>query len=134
LKILCNNHSIKPTEHHVKLPRVEQVNRIWPPTPLDGRPCVRLGWFIESMPNVSPWWWCLWGELCWCLTGFSYSSYHRKPTEQEFFVPAPKKMLPPEFFRTQIVVNSLPAFDAHERQLFDKLLWGLVTSTIFVRC
>jgi hypothetical protein len=31
-------------------------------------------------------------------------------------------------------VNSLPAIDAHERQLFDKLLWGLVTSTIFVRC
>jgi hypothetical protein len=31
-------------------------------------------------------------------------------------------------------VNSLTAIDAHERQLFDKLLWGLVTSTIFVRC
>jgi hypothetical protein len=31
-------------------------------------------------------------------------------------------------------VNSLPAIDAHERQLFDKLLWGLVTSMIFVRC
>ena len=33
-----------------------------------------------------------------------------------------------------ILVNSIPAIDAHERQLFDKLLWGLVTSTIFVRC
>jgi len=30
--------------------------------------------------------------------------------------------------------NSLPAIGAHERQLFDKLLWGLVTSTICVRC
>jgi len=30
--------------------------------------------------------------------------------------------------------NSLPAIGTHERQLFDKLLWGLVTSTIFVRC
>jgi hypothetical protein len=29
--------------------------------------------------------------------------------------------------------NRLPAIDAHERQLFDKLLWGLVTSMIFVR-
>ena len=33
-----------------------------------------------------------------------------------------------------LVINSLTAIDAHERQLFDKLLWGLVTSTIFVRC
>jgi hypothetical protein len=32
------------------------------------------------------------------------------------------------------MVNSLTAIDAHERQLFDQLLWGLVTSTIFVRC
>ena len=32
------------------------------------------------------------------------------------------------------IFNSLPAIDAHERQLFDKLLWGLVTSTIFVHC
>jgi len=32
-----------------------------------------------------------------------------------------------------LCVNSLPAIGAHERQLFDKLLWGLVTSTIFVR-
>jgi hypothetical protein len=32
------------------------------------------------------------------------------------------------------ILNSLPAIDAHERQFFDKLLWGLVTSTIFVRC
>jgi len=31
-------------------------------------------------------------------------------------------------------INSLPAIGAHERQVFDKLLWGLVTSTIFVRC
>ena len=35
---------------------------------------------------------------------------------------------------TTIVVNSLPAIGAHERHDFDKLLWGLVTSTIFVRC
>ena len=31
-------------------------------------------------------------------------------------------------------LNSLTAIDAHEHQLFDKLLWGLVTSTIFVHC
>jgi len=33
-------------------------------------------------------------------------------------------------------LNSLTAIaiGAHEHQLFDKLLWGLVTSTIFVRC
>jgi len=30
--------------------------------------------------------------------------------------------------------NRTAAIGAHERQLFDKLLWGLVTSTIFVRC
>jgi hypothetical protein len=34
----------------------------------------------------------------------------------------------------RIAVNSLPAIGAHERQVFDKLLWGLVTSTMFVRC
>jgi hypothetical protein len=28
----------------------------------------------------------------------------------------------------------MAAIDAHERQVFDKLLWGLVSSTIFVRC
>jgi hypothetical protein len=32
-----------------------------------------------------------------------------------------------------VFLNSLPAIDAHEHQFFDKLLWGLVTSTIFVR-
>jgi len=26
------------------------------------------------------------------------------------------------------------AIGAHERQVFEKLLWGLVSSTIFVRC
>jgi hypothetical protein len=31
-------------------------------------------------------------------------------------------------------LNSLAAIDGHDRQFFDKLLWGLVTSTIFVRC
>jgi hypothetical protein len=30
--------------------------------------------------------------------------------------------------------NRMAAFDAHERQVFEKLLWGLVSSTIFVRC
>ena len=32
--------------------------------------------------------------------------------------------------RTHSLVNSLPAIaiDAHERQFFDKILWGLVTS------
>jgi hypothetical protein len=32
------------------------------------------------------------------------------------------------------LLNSLPAIGAHERQVFEKLLWGLVSSTIFVRC
>jgi hypothetical protein len=36
--------------------------------------------------------------------------------------------------KSKKVINSLPAIDAHERQLFDMLLWGLVTSTIFVHC
>jgi len=35
---------------------------------------------------------------------------------------------------TPRIVNSLPAIGAHERHDFDKLLWGLVTSTVFVRC
>jgi hypothetical protein len=30
-------------------------------------------------------------------------------------------------------LNSLPAIGAHEHQVFEKLLWGLVSSTIFVR-
>jgi hypothetical protein len=30
-------------------------------------------------------------------------------------------------------VNSLTAIGGHDCQLFDKLLWGLVASTIFVR-
>jgi hypothetical protein len=47
----------------------------------------------------------------------------KKPSEREFFVPA----------RTDLGVNSLPAMGAHERPLFEKLLWGLVSSTIFVR-
>jgi hypothetical protein len=35
---------------------------------------------------------------------------------------------------TLIIVNRTAAIDAHERPLFEKLLWGLVSSTIFVRC
>ena len=34
----------------------------------------------------------------------------------------------------QKMFNSLTAIGACERQLFDKLLWRLVTSPIFVRC
>jgi hypothetical protein len=30
-------------------------------------------------------------------------------------------------------LNSLTAIGGHDRQFFDKLLWGLVTSMIFVR-
>ena len=33
-----------------------------------------------------------------------------------------------------VCLNSLPAMGAHERPLFEKLLWGLVSSMIFVRC
>ncbi len=32
------------------------------------------------------------------------------------------------------VVTSLTAIGGHDRQFFDKLLWGLITSTVFVRC
>ena len=35
---------------------------------------------------------------------------------------------------TDSLVNRTAAIGAHERQVFDKLLWGLVTSTIFVDC
>jgi hypothetical protein len=31
-------------------------------------------------------------------------------------------------------LNRMAAIDAHERQVFEKLLWGLVSSTIFVHC
>ena len=31
-------------------------------------------------------------------------------------------------------LNRMAAIDAHERQVFEKLLWGLVSLTIFVRC
>ncbi len=37
--------------------------------------------------NGTPWWWCLCGEFCWCLTDFSYYFYHRKSMGREFFVP-----------------------------------------------
>jgi hypothetical protein len=48
-----------------------------------------------------------------------------------FFLPEKPEMSPAgEWWG----LNSLPAIDAHERQLFDKLLWGLVTLLIFVRC
>ena len=33
-----------------------------------------------------------------------------------------------------LIVNRMAAIDAHERQVFEKLLWELVSSTIFVRC
>ncbi len=36
------------------------------------------------------------------------------------------------YFLTEF--NRMTAIGTHERQVFDKLLWGLVTSTIFVRC
>jgi hypothetical protein len=32
------------------------------------------------------------------------------------------------------VVTSLTAIGGHDRQFFDMLLWGLVISTVFVRC
>jgi len=35
--------------------------------------------------------------------------------------------------KKMIALNSLTPIDGHDRQFFDKLLWGLVTSTIFVR-
>ena len=33
-----------------------------------------------------------------------------------------------------VFVNRMAAMGAHERPLFEKLLWGLLSSTIFVRC
>ncbi len=38
--------------------------------------------------NGSPWWWCLWGGLCWCSMEFLHYSYCTKPTKQEFIVSA----------------------------------------------
>ncbi len=37
----------------------------------------------------------------------------------------------PENLSPKVLFNSLTAIGAHERQLFDKLLWWLVTSTVF---
>ena len=37
-------------------------------------------------------------------------------------------------FSYECLINSLTALGAHKHPLFDKLLWRLVTSTIFVRC
>ena len=47
--------------------------------------------------NGTPWWWCLWGELCCCLMDYLYYSCSNKSTGQEFFVPT----------RTLIRVNLL---------------------------
>ncbi len=47
----------------------------------------------------------------------------RNPYKWEFFVPA----------GTDLAVNSLTAIGGHDRQLFNKLLWCLVSSPIFVR-
>jgi len=33
-----------------------------------------------------------------------------------------------------MILNSLTAKDGHDRPLFDKVLWCLVSSPIFVRC
>ena len=38
--------------------------------------------------NRSPWWQCLWGELCSCSTEILYYSYHKNPMGQDFRVPA----------------------------------------------
>jgi len=38
------------------------------------------------------------------------------------------------YLGSQMTINRTAAIGAHERQVFDKLLWGLVTSSIFVRC
>ncbi len=54
--------------------------------------------------------------VCLCLAS-------KKPSEREFFVPA----------GTDLGVKLLTAIGARERQLFDKLLWRLETSPIFVR-
>jgi hypothetical protein len=35
--------------------------------------------------------------------------------------------------KTFLAFNSSAAIGGHDRQFFDKLLWGLITSTIFVR-
>ena len=54
--------------------------------------------------NRTPCWWCLWRELCWCWRNFLYHSYRRKPTKQEFFIPAQNYFVTT---RTQIVVKLL---------------------------
>ena len=37
-------------------------------------------------------------------------------------------------YKNTSAINSLTAIGGHDRQLFDKLLWCLVSSPIFVRC
>jgi hypothetical protein len=44
--------------------------------------------YAVERANNTPWWWCLWGELCWCLNKFPYNSYCRKSTRWKFFIPA----------------------------------------------
>jgi hypothetical protein len=37
-------------------------------------------------------------------------------------------------YKNTPAINNLTAIGGHDRQLFDKLLWCLVSSPIFVRC
>jgi hypothetical protein len=50
--------------------------------------------------------------------------------------PFGEKLIAPEMqcIVHAVVFNRTAAIDDHERPLFEKLLWGLVSSTIFVRC
>jgi hypothetical protein len=59
-----------------------------------------------EVETASPWWGC----LCAC------SSASKKPSKQEFFVPAGTDL-------GAKLLNSLTAMDACERPLFNKLLW-----------
>ena len=62
-----------------------QPKRPWS-TPSDGRP--RVGFDAVGGANGSPWWWRLWGELCWCSMDILYYLYCMTSMGQEFVVPA----------------------------------------------
>ena len=62
-------------------------------------------------------------------TNFQDSQTHKRPHSTKYHLSKLPK--PP---RHSTTINRMAAIDAHERQVFGKLLRGLVSSMIFVRC
>jgi len=71
---------------------------------------------VEPLAPPAAWIW--WTHAAWGVSGLAYVRSYAA-------VEAIKKI--PQ-------INRTAAIGAHENQVFDKLLRGLVTSTIFVRC